>query len=428
MPRAPWEVVVVGAGPAGLLAALAAAQEGAAVLVLERGKEPGGKLPYAGGGRGNLSHTGEVPELLRHYHGGRRAGEAARFLRPALYAFSNRDLAAFFAARGLPLVAEADGRLFPKTGRARDALVVLLTELDRLGVALRLEARVQELRRARGVFRIQGEGGLRAEGRAVVLATGGRARNPEPDGYRLAAGFGHRLVPPRPALVPVRVEPAAFAPFRACAGVSLPSTRVLLVRGGRTLAQKEGAVLFTHVGLSGPAILDLSREVDPGDVLRVALAPGLRTPVEAERRLLERARGKRQLATVLRGLGLPRGLARALLAAVGLGPEQRAAELPREARRGLAESLALGHPFPVAALGDWAEAMATRGGIALEEVDPKTMGSRLVPGLFFAGEILDFDGESGGYNLQAAFSTGYLAGRSAARFVREQRRHGARLG
>lgn len=415
-----WDVVVVGAGPAGLMAAVAAAEDGAKTLVLERAREPGGKLPFSGGGRGNLSHTGEIPALLRHYHGGERPQEAAQFLRPALYAFSNEDLCAFFAARGLPLVAEGDGRLFPQTGRARDALAVMLSELHRLGAVVLTEARVRGIKPARKAFRVEVSGRARVLARAVVLATGGRAGNPHPDGYSLAASLGHSITPLKPALVPLCLDPRAFAPFAACAGISLRKARVALFRGGRKLCQTVGDVLFTHKGLSGPAILDLSREVEPGDVVGVALASAFSSAADAEKWLLQKAssHGRAQLANVLKALGLPRNLSRALLRALGADAGLQAAALPRPTRKALAQSLAEGHPFPVAALGRWEEAMVTRGGITLKEVDPKTLGSRLVPGLFLAGEILDIDGESGGYNLQAAFSTGYLAGKSAARFGR----------
>ncbi|MFN3346731.1 MAG: aminoacetone oxidase family FAD-binding enzyme, partial [Candidatus Bipolaricaulaceae bacterium] len=379
-------------------------------------KEPGGKLPWAGAGRCNLSHSGEIEELLRHYHGGERPGEAARFLRPALHSFSNRHLALFFATKGLPLVSDPQGRLFPKTERGRDVLALLLSEVHRLGVALRLETQVRAIRVDRTGFRVEGVGDPPRLGRTVVLATGGRARNPFCNGYELAASLGHTIAPLRPALVPVRVEPSAFAPFVSCAGISLPNTQVTLLRQGKSLARKKGDVLFTHQGLSGPAILDLSREVEPGDVLKVALAPGL-TRSQADGDLVRAAaeRGKFLVATVLHEFGLPRRLARALLAAVGVDPSLRAAELPREIRKLLVESLVEGHPFPVADVGGWEEAMVTRGGVCLREVHPHTMESRIVPGLFFAGEILDIDGESGGYNLQAAFSTGFLAGQSAAR-------------
>lgn len=419
-----WDVVVVGAGPAGLFAAMTAAGLGAKTLILEGQRRPGGKLPYSGGGRGNLTHTGEIEELLCHYHGGKKEGAAARFLRPALFAFSNLDLVRFFEKRGLPLVADFQGRFFPKTGCARDALELLLEEVEKSGSKILLGKRVAKIHVERAGFVLFSQDArVLARVRAVVLATGGPARpdlGGSTDGYALAESLGHRIIPPRPALAPVIVKAPDFSPFVACAGLTLRETTVSLFRA-RKVRVHVGDVLFTHCGLSGPAILDLSRDMEPGDLLRVALAFGLGTFSEAETRLrLEGASlGRKNLVNFLCELGLPRRLSQALLCSLGIPPGKKAAELKSTERRALAESLArdCGHPFRVAEVGGWGEAMVTRGGVDLDEVNPKTIESRLVPGLFFAGEVLDIDGESGGYNLQAAFSTGYLAGVSAARFA-----------
>lgn len=416
-----WDVVVVGAGPAGLCAGISAAQEGARALVLEKNKDPGGKLPFSGGGRGNLTHAGEIQELCRHYHGGDGPSAACRFLRPALYAFSNADLMNFFARRGLPLVVEPDGRVFPRTNRAKDALHVLLGEAEKLGVQIHAEARVVHLDKTPSGFSVREAGRRKStvKGLCVVIATGGLAHpqlGAADDGYRLAERLGHSIVPCRPALVPVIVNASAFAPFRDCAGVTIKDTSVILERSGMVLWKKRGDVLFTHRGLSGPAVLDISREVEPGDVLRIVLVPGLKELVSAEKRILREIslKARRMIPNILHDLGLSRSLARALVKAQGIDPETLAANLTRESRRSLLESLVLGHPFPVESVAGWEEAMVTRGGVALSQVNPKTMESRVVQGLFFAGEVLDVDGESGGYNLQAAFSTGFLAGRSAA--------------
>ncbi len=406
----------MGAGPAGLFAGISAAKEGARVLLLEKGGEPGGKLPFSGGGRGNLTHAGDVRELCKHYH-----GAACRFLRPALYAFSNTDLMNFFSRRNLTLVVEPDGRVFPQTGRAQDALDVLLGEAAKLGVQIWTETRVIRLSPTSTGFSIRGAGQRKsiAKGLCVILATGGLA-HPQlgvvGDGYQLAAQLGHFIVPCRPALVPVIVESQAFLPFRACAGLTLRNTSVILERSGRVITKKRGDVLFTHRGLSGPAVLDLSREVEAGDVLRVAFAPELRDQASAEKLLLKEIslKPRRTLPNLLHDLGIPRSLARALAESRGIDARTLAANLARSARRDIVESLVLGHPFPVEGVAGWEEAMVTRGGVALSQVNPKTMESRIVSGLFFAGEVLDVDGESGGYNLQAAFSTGFLAGRSAA--------------
>jgi len=408
------------------MVALAAAEAGTRVIVLERMPAPARKLLASGGGQGNLTHGGEIADFLPHYHGGDKPGEAGRFLRPALYAFSNRDLAAYCARRGVPLVEDPDGRAFPRTRRAADVLELLLAEARTLGVAIRTGVRVQGLRAERRGFTASARG-VSFPGRAAVLATGGRSYpslGATGDGYAPAAALGHRIVPPGPALAPVGVGRETCGPFTGCAGVSLRGTQVAVARGGEVLARRRGDVLFTHGGLSGPAVLDLSRYAAPGDLLRVALVPGLDDRAAAEGRLEEEiaCHGRRSVANLLSGLGVPGCVARAVAAAAGLPPATKAAELTRAARRELAASLA-GHPFPVASLGGWDKAMVTRGGVALDEVDPKTLESRRVPGLFFAGEVLDVDGETGGYNLQAALSTGYLAGLSAARRALGRRAH-----
>jgi len=414
-----WDTVIVGGGPAGLFAGISAAQHGARVLILERQEKPGGKIPVSGGGRANLTHAGELPELLRHYHGGEKPKEAARFIKPALYSFSNRDLMEFFSARGLPLVVEPDGRVFPETYRAEDALRVLLREAERLKVEILTRTRVLRIKPVPRGFELfaPGKAGPVAKSLTMILATGGRAYpqfSGSDDGYRLAAQLGHRVVPPRPALVPVLVAPPAFAPFSKCAGITVRNVVVTLIHEGEVVRKTCGDVLFTQKGLSGPAVLDLSRDVEPGDLLRVAFVSGM-NGASVERHLLAQAanRGRRTVARALQELGIPLGLARALMEALGISATHMA-ELSRSERRALVDALALGYPFPLVGTAGWEEAMVTRGGVALAEVSSKTMESRIVPGLFFAGEILDIDGESGGYNLQAAFSTGFLAGKSAA--------------
>ncbi len=427
-----WDVVVVGGGPAGLFAAISAAEAGARALVLEHMATPARKLLASGGGVGNLTHVGGIADFLHHYGGGDRPGDAGRFLRPALYGFSNTDLVNWCAQRGVPLAGDPDGRVFPCSRRGGDVLDLLLAEARWRKVGLRTGVRVRSVRveRSRFVILTSADEKTVAEGAALVLATGGRSYpslGPTGDGYRLAASLGHSIAPPRPALVPVIVKRTAFAPFVPCAGVSLPAAVVSVVREGRQVTTAQGDVLFTHRGLSGPAVLNLSRYVLPGDVIRVSLAPGLGELRAADRRLIEEieAHGKRTVVNLVHGLGVAGCLARAVVVAVGLEPGAKAAELPRDVRHTLAASLAAGteggHPFPVRSLGGWNEGMVTAGGVRLAEVDPKTLQSRLVPGLFFAGEVLDVDGDTGGYNLQAAFSTGRLAGRSAAQLARGRR-------
>lgn len=221
------------------------------------------------------------------------------------------------------------------------------------------------------------------------------------------------------------MAPPVFSPFAECAGIALREVEIALVREGKTVRKTRGEVLFTHNGLSGPAVLNLSRDVEPGDILLLGFISGFKDTRDLEQALLIQARdhGRRTLSRTLQELGLPLRLARALVQALGMAAETRLAELSREQRRTLARTLVEGYPFPIAGTAGWEEAMVTMGGVALNEVNPKTMESMIVSGLFFAGEVLDIDGETGGYNLQAAFSTGFLAGESAALKAKNFREH-----
>jgi len=398
------DLIAIGAGPAGLFCAVSAAGGGGKVLVLEKKGSPGRKLLISGSGRCNITHDGDIRDFLDHY------GGAGRFLRPALLGFTNRDLIAFFEDRGLFMVRLEGGKVFPETQRSRDVLDVLLAEC---------EARKVEISNGKTVTSIEksGEGFFVACGdeihrsRFLVIATGGRsypATGSSGDGHSLAESLGHTIVEVGPALAPVRIRDYPFADL---AGISLPGARVSIFRG-RKVKEEAGDVLFTHDGLSGPGILDLSRYIRAGDGLRVSFA-GERRREEIDDWLLERSQkdGARNLRSVLPELEIPARLASRVLELLDIPQDLKCASMIRKMRIDLSDHLS-GFPFVVEAVGGFDLAMATRGGVALSEVYPKSMESRLVSGLYFAGEVLDVDGDSGGYNLQAAFSTGALAGRS----------------
>ncbi len=412
---------MVGAGPAGLLAAGEAALSGAQVLLLEKMDRPGRKLRLAGNGRGNLANTAPLDDFLAQF------GANGPFLRPALAAFSTAQLRGFLSEIGVPTVVEPSGQVYPASNRAQDVVEALLRWVRAQGVVLRTATRVVELldgERAAAAGRaplgVRVASGQVYPAAAVVLATGGAsypATGSSGDGYRLAAALGHTIVPIRPALVPLETA-GDLAP--RLQGLALRGVTVRLYAAGRQVAAHSGDLLFTHFGLSGPAVLALSRQaVDARRAGReVALAidlfPDLPGPAldEQLRHALE-SHGRQQLGHLLAAL-LPRRLAPLACAAAGLDPTKRGAQVSSAERARLRRllqdlRLAIRGPRP------WSEAQVTAGGVDLREVDPRTMASRLVPGLYLAGEVLDLDAGTGGYNLQAAFATGRLAGRMAAR-------------
>jgi predicted Rossmann fold flavoprotein len=424
--RPDYEVIVVGGGAAGLMAAGQAALQGARTLILEKMKSPGRKLGITGKGRCNLTNVAALSDFLAHFGGN------GRFLRQAFSRFFTSELVAFLEELGVPTVTERGGRVFPASGRARDVVAALVGWVRHMGVTLITEAPVEGLvvqagrvvgvhaclRQEKRRFR-EGPHGGRFLGRAVIITTGGAsypATGSTGDGYRLAQSLGHRIMAIRPALVPLETAGDVASRLQ---GLSLRNVTARLRVDGKKVAEFFGEMLFTHFGLSGPLILTLSKRAvaglgrDEEVTISLDLKPAL-----DERRLDERllrdlsAHGKQQLRTILKGL-LPRTLIPICLELTNISPDRLGNELTGEERRRLRLWL---KDFRLKVTGHrpFAEAIITAGGVNLKEVDPRTMASRLIQGLYFAGEVLDVDGDTGGYNLQAAFSTGWVAGRAAA--------------
>jgi predicted Rossmann fold flavoprotein len=400
-------IAIIGGGPAGLFCALQAAEEGRDVVVFEKKPAPGKKLLVAGSGQCNITHDGEITDFLSRY------GDHGTFLRPALMNFTNRDLARFFADRGLRMETEPGGKVFPATRKSADVLAILLAECAARGVELRCSDPVVAVERDDDGFLLTTKTGT-VRAATLVIATGGAsypATGSTGDGYAFARALGQPVTEVAPALAPVYVEDYPFADL---AGISFEHLTLSVYRDGKRARQHTGDLLFTHTALSGPGILDLSRAVLPGDVLRVTFLSGA-TSEEVRKRLADAvaAGGARQVKTVLCGLALPERFVRRLLDLAGVPADETCAHLGKKARNALAASLAE-FPFRVARLGGFNEAMATRGGVALSGINQKTMASKIVPNFYCIGEVLDIDGDTGGYNLQAAFSTAALAARHIA--------------
>ncbi|MDD3621560.1 MAG: NAD(P)/FAD-dependent oxidoreductase [Methanofollis sp.] len=402
------QIIVIGGGPAGLFCALHVAGEGRRVLVLEKKKSCGRKLLITGTGQCNLTHAGEVAEFFEHY------GDHGKFLRPALRGFTNRDLLGFFEERGLPTVTEPNGKIFPESRKAADVLALLLEECRRVGVEIRCGEVVEEVGTSEGVFLVRTTS-TTYHADTLVVATGGAtypATGSTGDGYAMARALGHTVTEIAPALAAVEVKDH---PFSDLAGVSFEGLSISLFRGNKKIREQTGDLLFTHTGLSGPGILHLSRYISPGDVLRVSFLPGIsREALVSD--LVEKAasNGNRLVRTVLNDYPLPDRFLRKLLDAAGIPDDLTAAHLTKKGRSRIVTHL-IEWPLTVQALSDFDEAMVTRGGVLLDEVNKKSMASKLVPGLYFVGEVLDIDGDTGGYDLQAAFSTGVAAARAIVR-------------
>jgi predicted Rossmann fold flavoprotein len=426
-----WDVAVVGGGPAGLMAAIRAAERGRHVLLLEKNRRPGVKILVSGGTRCNLTHATDARGIIAQF------GPPGRFLHSALAALGPEQLVKLVEAEGVATKVEPGGKVFPASDRAADVLAALLRRLDNTPAVLALGEPVLEIARAGDGFDLAtSQRTVRAA--KLVLASGGQSYpkcGTTGDGYRWATALGHRVVPPRPALVPVtthepwvldlkgitvpdvglKVVPASGDVPRDATGVP-PGPTARKSKKSDVLTQRRGSLLFAHFGLSGPVVLDvsgvISAHVQPAqldlecDFLPAPSAEELDAMLAGECR----ASGGAQVAGVL-GRWLPQRLARSLFDQAGVPPGLRGAECSRDDRHRLIEVLKRLRIRVSGTLG-FSKAEVTAGGVALDEVDSRDMQSKLAPNLYLAGELLDLDGPIGGYNFQAAFSTGWLAGES----------------
>ncbi|MFZ1898345.1 NAD(P)/FAD-dependent oxidoreductase [Methanoregula sp.] len=397
-----YDIAVIGAGPAGLFCAIQGAGPYIRVLLLEKNLQPGVKLLVSGTGQCNITHEGDIQTFFSRY------GIHGKFLRSALLSCTNADLIRFFEERGLPMEATYEGKVFPVSRKAGDVCDVLIRECRRRGIDVRCGEAVNRVEYKNSVF-VLSTTTNKFFAKNLVIATGGASypkTGSSGDGYRLAASFGHSITGIGPALTPLMIK---NFPFADLAGMSFPGLPFSVWRENRKIFKMRGDVLFTHTGLSGPGILDCSRDIRAGDEIRLSFAGRTKRDTFAQEFLSAISSAPRKtIKIILKELGVPERLARLLPALAGIPVDCTGAHLTAVGRTHLIRLLAE-CPLEVSALGDLSIAMVTRGGIALEEVHAKTMESRLVPGLFFAGEVLDIDGDTGGFNLQAAFSTGFLA-------------------
>ena len=405
-----FDAIVCGAGAAGLMAATRAAERGKRVALLEKGKRPGVKILMSGGTRCNVTHACHNRGIVEAF------GPNGRFLHGPLAHFGVRDTVAFFEAEGVQTKQEQTGKIFPVSDRAQDVLAALLNRLGRTSAKLMTQSPLTDLEaNPGGGFTLATPAGpLTAE--KVVLTTGGLSypgSGTTGDGYRFAARFGHEIVRTRPSLVPVTVR-AAWP--KQLQGITLSDVALKVADDTQSLAARRGSLLFAHFGLSGPVAMDVSRAIS-GHAQPTQLSLELDfLPAVPEAELADwlrretQSRGKQLLAVVLSDK-LPRRVCDQLLVVCGLAADRTSAALSKVDGRKLVEAVKRCR-LPVQGTLGYEKAEVTAGGVALNEVDSRTMQSKLRPGLYLAGEVLDLDGWIGGYNFQSAWSTGQLAGAS----------------
>ncbi len=399
-----FDVLIVGCGVAGLFASSNLHTTNA--LALDHASEPLKKLLISGGGMCNLTNTLPVQEFLKRY--GNK--QQRNFLLPALQTFPPDALMHYCSQHGVPLVTRDDGKVFPQSLDAQTVYAMLLRESK---ARILLETSVHSITNTAGYFVVETSRGT-FETRKLVLATGGMSyprTGSDGSGYALAKSLGHTIVPPRPALSAIKIEEH---PFAHLSGNSLRSVvcEFFHAEGEKRYRVEQGDILFTHDGLSGPCILRSSREIERGDILQISLLP-CTSPEELEQRLriLFLGQSKRQVFSLLKEQGMFSALAVTLLEKLHLERDCNLSNLDKKSRNTMINLLCR-FPIRVSTVKGFSQAMVTCGGVSLDEVDRKSMQSLIVPNLFFCGEILDYDGDSGGFNIQAAFSTAYLASQS----------------
>ncbi|MGD0596662.1 MAG: NAD(P)/FAD-dependent oxidoreductase [Sedimentisphaerales bacterium] len=405
------DVCVIGAGPAGLMSAIFAAQAGAQVVVVEKNATAGQKLLLTGGGRCNITHAGTVDDFVRVY------GKRGRFLRHCLHEFSPDATRDFFGQIRIATKVDEDGCVFPVSESAGNVQYALLSQCKKLGVQFVFSSGVEGIKKHGAEFIISaGKEVLTAH--KVIIATGGAsypATGSTGDGYKLAKSLGHTIIEPKPALVPLITSEKWCAEL---AGISRDNVTISAMIDKKKISVS-GPMIFTYDGIGGPVVLDLSRLLTDYLPAKKPIEIFIDViPAMNEAKLEEYLMGqlsqysKKIIANVLFEL-VPKKLGGLICGQAGI-TETTASQLKKEQRRKVIQLLKK-LPLLIEATGNIEEAIITRGGVSTAEIDPKTMQSKICPGLFFAGETIDADGPCGGYNLQIAWSTGALAGKLAVK-------------
>ncbi len=399
-----YETIVVGAGPAGLIAAIIAKKANGYVCVLEKGEKAGRKLLLSGSGQCNITHSEDVKNFIKHY------GEnQANFIKKALLNFSNQDLIDFFRKRGISFITDKNGKVFPESLNSYDILNGLLKEVKQKKINIFYDHKVNFINVVDDLFKIK-VNQRSFYSKKLIIATGGYTipkTGSEGDGYSFAKKMGHKVIEVGPALTPI--YPQNYR-CQKLSGISIKKATIHLFRDGKKKVSYVGDVLFTHKGLSGPGILDFSRNLRKGDEIKISLVEVINEEIFKLKVLkIKENSPKKNIKHLFSALEMPAKLGEVLLNEMNISHKLQCAHISKKIITQIIDKI-LFFPFKIAKLGGVNEGMATRGGVDLKEINAKTMQSKLVSNLYFVGEILNIDGDTGGYNLQAAFSTGMAAG------------------
>jgi len=397
-----YDIIITGTGPAGLFCAINCADKpGSKILVIEKNISPGKKFLLSGTGQCNITHTGSVADFSRHY------GKAGDFVKPSLSAFTPSAMVEFLNDNDIPVTEKENGKIFPESMRAIDVLSMMVELCETRGIEFRFECPVSCIVYRNKIFTVTA-GGEEFNAPILVIATGGESypdTGSNGDGYRFAESLGHKIIRTAPALAPVYIR--SF-PFAELSGISFKNRTVSLYKNGMKFCRSAGDILFTHRGLSGPAILDISRDIEKGDIIEVSLAGKKSDEMNADFISGSRAQGKKSIKTFLKNYDIPERLITVILAQEGIDSLKNVSEISKPERVKLFKSLGE-YPFIVEEKGNFNVAMATAGGVRRDEIERRTMESKIIPGLYFAGEVIDVDGDTGGYNIQWAFTSGKTA-------------------
>ncbi len=404
-------VVVIGGGAAGMMAAIAAADQGHKVTLMEKNEKLGKKVYITGKGRCNVTNDSDVENLLQH------TMRNAKFLYSAYYTFDSQAMMDFLQKEGLSLKTERGNRVFPVSDHSSDVIRTLQEALEKRGVSVLFHAKVLEVITADSVccgvrYQHSGKGPKEMEADAVVVATGGisyPSTGSDGDGYRFAEVTGHKMIPTSPSLVPFEIKEDFVKQLQ---GLSLKNVTLKLITGKKVLYEDQGEMLFTHFGISGPLVLTASCYASGKSqdmMVYLDLKPALSEKQLDERILRDfsdckNSYFKNSLIKLLPGKMVP-----VMVELSGINPQKPINEVTKEERKRLVQ-LFKNLPMTITNLRGYNEAIITRGGVSVKDINPGTMESKKVRGLYFAGEVLDLDAVTGGYNLQIAWSTGYLAG------------------